>query len=84
MPNVKQYKSKPKLISALEITNDNFDELKEFAGKDVYMKDNKPYVQTLEGSYELKKGWFLIKGIAGEFYPCEPEIFSNSYIEIFK
>jgi hypothetical protein len=25
-----------------------------------------------------RKGWFIIKGIKGEFYACEPEIFEKS------
>ena len=24
-------------------------------------------------------GWWIIKGIKGEFYPCEPEVFAGSY-----
>lgn len=79
---VEKYISKPKIITAIEITGDNYDELLEFASDDVFMKKDKQMVKTLEGEYELKKGWYLIKGIHGEFYPCEPEIFNKSYSKI--
>ena len=37
-------------------------------------------VDTLEGTtYNFDKGWVLIKGIKGEYYPCEGEIFKKTY-----
>lgn len=36
-------------------------------------------IQTLEGNMEAPEGWFVIKGVKGEFYACEPEIFNLSY-----
>lgn len=36
-------------------------------------------IPTLEGYHEASFGDYIIKGIAGEFYPCKPEIFHNSY-----
>jgi hypothetical protein len=36
-------------------------------------------VNTLEGGLWLAPGDFLIKGTAGELYPCKPEIFSEIY-----
>jgi len=38
------------------------------------------YVDTLEGtSYAVTNGDWIIKGVAGEFYPCKPEIFEKTY-----
>lgn len=38
------------------------------------------HVHTLEGtSYALTDGDWIIKGIAGEFYPCKPDIFEQTY-----
>lgn len=39
-------------------------------------------IPTLEGKHEASYGDYIIKGIAGEFYPCKPEIFTNSYDEV--
>ena len=37
-------------------------------------------VKTLEGtSYDVPEGYFIIRGIKGEYYPCESKIFHDSY-----
>ena len=36
-------------------------------------------IPTLESPHEASFGDYIIKGIAGEFYPCKPEIFNESY-----
>ena len=39
-------------------------------------------IETLEGAHWVTKGDYVIKGVAGEFYPCKPEIFEQTYEEI--
>lgn len=36
-------------------------------------------VQTIEGILKGKAGDYLIQGIKGELYPCDKEIFEESY-----
>lgn len=36
-------------------------------------------IATLEGEMTAKIGDWIIKGVAGEFYPCKPEIFEATY-----
>lgn len=37
-------------------------------------------VKTLEGSsYDVPEGYIIIRGVEGEYYPCEPEIFNKTY-----
>ena len=36
-------------------------------------------IKTLEGEHLANIGDFIIKGVAGEFYPCKPEIFAKTY-----
>ncbi len=36
-------------------------------------------IGTLEGGHFVSPGDFIIKGIAGEFYPCKPDIFEKTY-----
>src|SRR5690606_4021676 len=36
-------------------------------------------IDTLEGQMELSPGDWVIKGVAGEFYPCKPDIFAATY-----
>ena len=39
-------------------------------------------VNTLEGQYDVYPNYYIIKGIEGELYPCEPNIFNKSYKKI--
>ena len=34
---------------------------------------------TLEGSYGVSDGDYIIRGVKGEFYPCKPDIFEMTY-----
>jgi hypothetical protein len=38
-------------------------------------------IETLEGSMQVNKGDYIIKGVKGEFYPCKPDIFKLTYDE---
>lgn len=40
------------------------------------------YIKTLEGVMKVSCGDFIIKGVAGEYYPCKPEIFKETYEEV--
>ncbi len=37
------------------------------------------YIDTLEGGHFVTKGDWIITGVAGEFYPCKPDIFDKTY-----
>lgn len=39
-------------------------------------------IETLEGLMEASKGDYIIKGVQGEFYPCKPDIFAETYEEL--
>ena len=41
--------------------------------------DVKFMIQTLEGVHEASVGDYIIRGIAGEIYPCKPDIFRATY-----
>jgi len=36
-------------------------------------------IETLEGNMTVSEGDWIIKGVAGEFYPCKPDIFEKTY-----
>lgn len=38
-------------------------------------------IETLEGEHVVCPGDFIIKGVQGEFYPCKPSIFKETYDE---
>ena len=39
-------------------------------------------IGTLEGLHTVSKFDFIIKGVAGEYYPCKPDIFRATYDSI--
>jgi hypothetical protein len=43
--------------------------------------NTEPFIQimTLEGMMTARLGDYIIKGVAGEFYPCDPAIFKKTY-----
>lgn len=36
-------------------------------------------IPTLEGTMRAGVGWWIIRGVEGEFYPCENAIFEKTY-----
>jgi len=37
-------------------------------------------VITMEGhSYPVPIGYVIVRGVAGEYYPCDPEVFRKTY-----
>jgi hypothetical protein len=45
------------------------------------LRDNPSYqvILTLEGTMSRTEGDWLIRGTAGEYYPCKPDIFEKTY-----
>ena len=39
------------------------------------------YIPTLEGTMCASPGDWIIRGVEGEFYPCKPGIFAETYEE---
>ena len=44
--------------------------------------DVKMMIRTLEGVHEASVGDYIIRGIAGEIYPCKPDIFLATYEQV--
>ena len=44
-----------------------------------FQKTNALVIKTLEGDHIASIGDYIIKGIAGELYPCKPDIFEMTY-----
>lgn len=41
--------------------------------------NDKLYIETLEGNMHCPVGHYVVCGVEGEFYACEPNIFSKTY-----
>ena len=37
------------------------------------------FIQTLEGTMAAQCGDWIIQGVFGEYYPCKPEVFKDTY-----
>ena len=46
-----------------------------------YQGGEHPYftIKTLEGEMRAERGDIIIRGVAGEIYPCKPDIFEATY-----
>ena len=79
---VKKYKKKPIVIEAIQLTEDNQQEVFDFCeGKAFLTVDNTLYIPTLEGKMIGRIGDYIVKGVNGELYPCKPDIFEKTYDE---
>lgn len=78
-----KYRKKPVVIEAVKWNGRNARELMRFTDGavsfvSIYGREY-AYIQTLEGTMRASVGDYIIKGVDGEFYPCEPDIFENTY-----
>jgi len=79
-----KYRKKPVVIEARQLTKESFFDILEWLGKDKYSfwtTDTPSYISinTLEGVMRASLNDFIIKGVQGEFYPCKPDIFEQTY-----
>ena len=76
-----KYRKKPIVVEAVQWTGSNLDELRAFVPEEFrYNKIHQPMgIWTLEGVMTISEGDWIIKGVKGEFYPCKPDIFAESY-----
>lgn len=80
------FRKKPVRVEALryEGTEDSWREITDWA-VEVWFRvpgDAEPRameIHTREGVMRAEPGDWVIKGVAGEFYPCKPEIFEATY-----
>lgn len=83
-----RYRKKPVEIEAIQWTGDNIGDIIEFcndkANVDVQRITStrataKIVIHTPEGDMNASIGDFIIRGIKGEYYPCKPDIFHETY-----
>lgn len=80
---IQQFRKKPVVISAVQLTLLNTEEVEFFVGGDMGRNDKGELViATLEGAMICSIGDYIIKGVKGEFYPCKPDILALSYEKV--
>lgn len=84
---IHKYQKKPVIIEAVQFTSspECFDSLLELGlDCDITLQDGKPVLKipTLEGVMTASLNDYIIKGVQGEFYPCKPDIFHQTYLQV--
>ena len=81
-----KYRKKPVVVEAVQFldTDESILKLSELGLNPVqvdYADLHNPVlkIETLEGLMVAAEGDYIIKGVQGEFYPCKPDIFEQTY-----
>lgn len=82
-----KYRKRPVEVEAVKFldTVASFKKCKAFVGDGLYYDyQNAPrvFIHTEEGEMGVSKGDYIIKGVKGEFYPCKPDIFRETYEKV--
>ena len=83
------FKKRPVVVEAILFDGENWAEVQKFASggpmgsgmEAMFTRDDVHYIRliTFEGVTEASPGDWIIKGTQGEFYPCKPEVFDETY-----
>lgn len=85
MINPRVYVKKPIQVEALELTEGMLPrEIRKFYPEAVTMRHPDTgalsvIIKTLEGPVTAGPGYFIVKGVAGEYWPVRPDIFHQTY-----
>jgi len=87
---MKEYRKKPVVVEAAQWVGDTLSDALAFCSENglpnfgIGERKGKGglIIPTLEGEHIASKGDYIIRGVAGEFYPCKPEIFHATYDEV--
>ena len=77
------YRKKPVVVEAvLYRGEEDFNLVRLFVGNTRpihHLGDGRLGIETLEGVMAANPGDWIVKGVKGEFYPCKPDIFAETY-----
>jgi hypothetical protein len=81
---MKKYRKRPLVIEAVKCNEFMVQEILDWmnGGEVQIIPGIGLFISTLEGQMICKNGDYIIKGIKGEFYPCNPDIFETTYEEV--
>lgn len=91
MTIVQKYRKLPVEISAIELTqygdfvravtwiNENGGNARFAEASQANGHRDHILIRTMEGLMEANVGWYIIRGVLGEFYPCDGSIFNLTY-----
>lgn len=74
-----KFRKKPIIIEAEQWFSNKKIEGVEYEYDTTYDNSYRYFIRTLEGKMNVSPGDWIITGIAGEKYPCKPDIFEKTY-----
>lgn len=78
-----KYRKKPVEVEAIQFLGDVEEAFEFTEGKALFSLDDFGMeIETLEGKMIAKYDDYIIKGVQGEFYPCKPDIFKETYDKV--
>lgn len=84
---IEKYQKKPVVIEAVQWDGSlaSLKEVMEFCQHRAFVNSSGELrINTLEGIMDAQIGDFIIKGVKGEFYPCKPDIFEQTYEKFYE
>lgn len=89
----KRFRKKPVEVEAIQLVKTNPGEIVGWVndnGGEAFMRGGpsggsaggQVMIVTLEGTHRADQGDWIIRGVKGEFYPCEPDIFAATYEQV--
>lgn len=80
-------RKKPVVVEAVQLTHENISDIMKMTCGTYWSRPpmravSGVIIPTLEGGIHASFGDWIIKGIAGEFYPCKPDIFEKIYVVV--
>jgi hypothetical protein len=79
----RRYRKRPVVVAAIgPLTADNLAEAADWvsgAGQRCDRGTDHLDIPTLEGTMRADLGDYVVRGVVGEFYPCKPDVFDQTY-----
>jgi len=75
-----KFRKKPVVVEAIQYTVDNSLDVAKFCvGVRLRTFGDSIIIPTMEGDHRADNCDWIIRGVKGEFYPCKPDIFEDTY-----
>ena len=79
-----KYRKKPVIVEAIQWDGMNLHPIEDdFVGRVLAVTTrDELIIETLEGAMKAAVGDWIIRGVRGEFYPCKPDVFAQTYEKV--
>lgn len=83
--DVRTARKKPMNIQSVLATQENLSEIVDWIqanGHHAVLGADQLIIQTMEGPFTVRQGDYVMRGIEGEFYRCDPSVYEKSYDDL--